>query len=182
MGDDWKQCPECAEFVRAEARKCRFCGWRFDGATADANASAGVARRLSGSRAQDQSLADLLESWGVELGPGEQVAFFLPARVERADGFILVTDLKLSFVGDLSMNPLRKLLSRSGSSAPGHALLFSLPVHALNAASTKGLRRRLTLRDRGGQEVVVDGLRHSDRDRIVSYLERSHTSPPRATE
>jgi len=25
-----KACPECAERVRAEARKCRFCGFRFD--------------------------------------------------------------------------------------------------------------------------------------------------------
>lgn len=24
-----KQCPECAELVRGEARKCRFCGYEF---------------------------------------------------------------------------------------------------------------------------------------------------------
>ncbi len=28
--EEWKECPECAEMVRARARKCRFCGHRFD--------------------------------------------------------------------------------------------------------------------------------------------------------
>ena len=27
---DTKMCPECAEPVRQAARKCRFCGWRFE--------------------------------------------------------------------------------------------------------------------------------------------------------
>lgn len=31
MTTDVKTCPECAEEVRAEASKCRFCGFRFDG-------------------------------------------------------------------------------------------------------------------------------------------------------
>jgi hypothetical protein len=26
----YKECPDCAEFVRVRARKCRFCGFRFD--------------------------------------------------------------------------------------------------------------------------------------------------------
>lgn len=29
--EGWKVCPECAEKVRARARKCRFCGYRFWG-------------------------------------------------------------------------------------------------------------------------------------------------------
>ena len=31
---DTKACPECAETVKAAAKVCRFCGYRFDGATA----------------------------------------------------------------------------------------------------------------------------------------------------
>jgi Uncharacterised protein family UPF0547 len=30
---DTKTCPECAEEVKAAAHVCRFCGYRFDGAT-----------------------------------------------------------------------------------------------------------------------------------------------------
>jgi Uncharacterised protein family UPF0547 len=30
-----KTCPDCAEMVKAEARVCRFCGYRFDLAEAE---------------------------------------------------------------------------------------------------------------------------------------------------
>ena len=34
---DTKVCPECAETVKAAAKKCRFCGYRFDGETEQVN-------------------------------------------------------------------------------------------------------------------------------------------------
>lgn len=32
---DLKACPDCAEHVRSAARKCRYCGYRFDGVERD---------------------------------------------------------------------------------------------------------------------------------------------------
>lgn len=29
LAEGMKQCPECAELVKGEARKCRFCGYEF---------------------------------------------------------------------------------------------------------------------------------------------------------
>jgi len=41
-GEDVKVCPECAEAVKAAARKCRFCGYRFEGETGYEHASDSV--------------------------------------------------------------------------------------------------------------------------------------------
>lgn len=38
-----KVCPECAESVKAEARVCRFCGYRFDGAPSATTAASWTA-------------------------------------------------------------------------------------------------------------------------------------------
>ena len=43
-----KQCPECAEQVRAAARVCRFCGYRFDEEEAAAPPAGGAAASPAG--------------------------------------------------------------------------------------------------------------------------------------
>jgi hypothetical protein len=40
-----KACPDCAETVKAEAAKCRFCGYRFDQSASTASPSAGPNER-----------------------------------------------------------------------------------------------------------------------------------------
>ena len=68
-----KQCPDCAEMVRAEARVCRFCGYRFDGARRDdrrgggsSSATGALADLLRRPKAA-RSLAEILENWGLKL-------------------------------------------------------------------------------------------------------------------
>ena len=46
MADEYKRCPDCAESVLAAARKCRYCGYRFDHASPLSGGSlAGLLRR-----------------------------------------------------------------------------------------------------------------------------------------
>jgi hypothetical protein len=101
--EEHKQCPDCAERVLAEARVCRFCGYRFDGGRRDARrggestsatgALAGLLRRPQPTR----SLPEVLENWGLELDLEETVTHFGYCKLDRAHGFLLITTARLAF-------------------------------------------------------------------------------------
>ena len=88
---DEKTCPDCAELVLAQARVCRFCGYRF----ARAPVSSGLhwIRRPLDTR----SLPEFLLDCGIELAEGEEIAFFGLCEMDRSDGFLLVTNRRLAF-------------------------------------------------------------------------------------
>jgi hypothetical protein len=93
--DEFKTCPDCAETVRAQARVCRFCGYRFD-----RRAAAGTAGSLAALIRRPQprvELPDLLVEWGLELEEGEAIEFFGCCRLERAYGFLLLTSGRIAF-------------------------------------------------------------------------------------
>jgi Uncharacterised protein family UPF0547 len=97
--EEHKQCPDCAEMVRAEARVCRFCGYRFDrGARRDRGGFGGGAFADLLRRPQTQrSLPEILEDWGYELAQAETVSYFGYCKLDRAYGFLLITSVRLAF-------------------------------------------------------------------------------------
>jgi hypothetical protein len=98
--DALKKCPDCAEMVRAEARVCRFCGYRFDGNSASAGALLEAIRRTQ----VRIPLPELLLGWGTELRDQEEVEFFGYCGLDRLYGFLLVTSDRVAFYSDRGSN------------------------------------------------------------------------------
>ena len=92
-----KQCPDCAEHVLVLARKCRYCGYRFDQRRRE---PASALERLLGARRKDireASLPEVLADWGVLLDDGEAAPFFHLAELDDQRGYLLVTRTRLVF-------------------------------------------------------------------------------------
>jgi hypothetical protein len=117
-----KTCPDCAELVAAQARVCRFCGYRF------AKAPASNPLHWLFRPADTRSLPEFLLDCGIELAQDEEVAFFGLCEMDQSSGFLLVTNRRLAFFA-----------------ARGSRKLLDWPLEHFRDIEIRGRRRRACL-------------------------------------
>jgi hypothetical protein len=155
-----KLCPDCAESVLAAARKCRFCGYRFDEADAVArDHSAGGLLGLLRRSTPRLTMAGALNQMGAGLRDGEQPVGMWLGRVDGVDGYVAITDVRLFFVGSVG---------RPKGSLPAQERLLSELIHV------EVLRRRrkptLVIDWRCSSSTVISKLSAKDLPRLHSLL------------
>jgi hypothetical protein len=150
-----KACPDCAEMVLAAARKCRYCGYRFDRPAAQEGLMAHLFRRP----APHLTMAETLEQLGVELDPGERAAGLWLGRVRGVDGYVVLTDERLLFVAGLRVHKdppapwQHRLGELAGADITSHRWKATLVLHWLDSA-----------------DLSIDGLAQKDLQRLHSAL------------
>jgi Uncharacterised protein family UPF0547 len=148
---EYKRCPDCAEEVLSAARKCRFCGYRFDTGRREGPSDGGVFARLT-RRPPVASLPELLADWGVSLGTSEKVISFLLVDLDGEPRFMLVSSERIVF---------------ARIESPGDVLEYQ----RADLVSVARRRRRLELRGLGFDHLV-SGLSAAEiallADRLVS--------------
>jgi hypothetical protein len=153
-----KACPDCAEMVLAAARKCRYCGYRFDRPARPA-AQEGLMAHLFRRPAPHLSMAETLEQLGVELDPGERAAGLWLGRVTGVDGYLVLTDERLLFVPGLRV--------RKEPPAPWQRRLGELAGADITSHRWKAT---LVLRWFDFPDLSIDGLAQKDLQRLHSAL------------
>jgi hypothetical protein len=171
VSEDTKRCPDCAETILAAARKCRFCGYRFDRTTGN-EVLGGLFRRSE----PERTLEQLVEDWGEELDPGEQSVSMTFSSRDKVDGYLLVTNRRVAFFGPppddkrtgvvggllrraeqakLAELPLDELVSIEVTRWPRRLILHghieTLEIGGLSGAQARGLR------DQIGAAAAVEG-------------------------
>ena len=159
-----KQCPDCAEQVLAAARKCRYCGYRFDrggGALGDLLAGLRTDKR-------DVTLAAIIADWDVSLESGEEARFFRLAELDGCLGYLLVTGTRLVF-----------------SAARGHSRHEKVVERPLDRISYARIRGRLGRRQlefgASAWEHAVRLYGRGDMQRLADLL-KEHLAPATPTD
>jgi hypothetical protein len=87
----YKRCPDCAEDVRAEARRCRFCGYSFE--ARQSRPWYAFLRRPG----PTPTIGELLASWGAELAAGEEPEDLVYCRLGETSGYVALTSRRVMF-------------------------------------------------------------------------------------
>jgi hypothetical protein len=152
-----KTCPDCAEEVLEAARKCRFCGYRFDAEEPASPAPTALPDEDTGllggllvrRKPRNVTAPQIIAAAGGHLAPDEIVAFFRFAHVNELDAIVVVTSTRLFFLEGVGKR---------------HRLRFEHDLtHVLDTKLTRRLgRHRLEVRCAGGEDLLIGGLKRND--------------------
>jgi Uncharacterised protein family UPF0547 len=156
-----KQCPDCAESVLAAARKCRFCGYRFDAASSSPQVdrpASGLLGLLFPSPAT-LNMSEVLTQLGVDLANGERLAGLWFGQVDHVDVYVVVTNTRLVVV---------EQVRRPGGSFPA----LEYPLNGLVDAEIvrHHMRTRLVVRWQHGGNTVISKLPAKDLAQLYRIL------------
>jgi hypothetical protein len=150
-----KACPDCAEMILEAARKCRYCGYRYDAQPAQEGLFAHLFRRS----APHLTMTETLQQLGVALEPGERTTGLWLGQVKSIDGYVVLTDARLVFVIGLR--------HQQGSPAPWQHRLDELAGAEITSHRWKAV---LLLHWRDSPDMRIDGMAQKDLQRLHAAL------------